>query len=117
MGTGSDLTSNFRAATRFVAPAEGFNLSQIYFAGTIGNLENVDIEAYVIAGSDVTSEKIITKGKIRVEKEEPAETGQYSGDARTITFEKPVYFNPTDTFYVVVKYPAGYGHSECSCRT
>lgn len=111
MGTGSDLTSNFRAATRFVAPAEGFNLSQIYFAGTIGNLENVDIEAYVIAGSDVTSEKIITKGKIRVEKEEPAETGQYSGDARTITFEKPVYFNPTDTFYVVVKYPAGYGHS------
>ena len=30
---------------------------------------------------------------------------------RTITFEKPVYFNPTDTFYVVVKYSAGYGHS------
>lgn len=111
MGTGSDLTANFRAATRFVAPDEGFNLSQIYFAGTIGNLQNVDIEAYVIEGSDVTSENIITKGSIRVDSEEPTSNGNYSGEARTITFDKPVYFNPADTFYVVVKYPAGYGHS------
>lgn len=111
MGTGdANLTDNFYAATRYTAPAEGFNLTDLYFYGTVGNLENVDIEATVVGSSDVTSDRIIGKGKLRVEKEEMYE-GRYVGRPRVLTFDKPVYINPADTFYVVVKYPAGYGAS------
>lgn len=111
MGTGSDLDDNFYAATRFVAPAEGFNLSKLYFTGTVGSLENVDIEATVVQGGDVTADKVITGGKLRVEREEPAADGNYYGTPRMLTFDRPVYINPADTFYVVLKYPAGFGHS------
>lgn len=111
MGAGSALTDNFYAATMFTAPKEGFNLSKLYFTGTVGDLENVDIEASVIQGGDVTADRVITRGKLRVEKETPAVDGNYYGTPRMLTFDKPVYINPEDTFYVVMKYPAGYGHS------
>lgn len=111
VGTGSDdLSNNFRAATRYTAPAEGFSLTHLYFVGTIGDLENVDIEASVIGSSDVTSDRVIGHGKLRVEKEEPY-SGTYFGEPRMLEFDKPIYINPNDTFYVVLKYPAGYPHS------
>lgn len=110
MGTGaSALDENFYAATRYEAPAEGFNLTHLYFVGTVGDLENVDIEASVILGNDVTAtEKTIGHGKIHIVKEEPREDGSYQGAARMLEFDNPIYINPADTFYVVLKYPAGY---------
>ena len=110
MGTGaSALDENFYAATRYEAPAEGFNLTHLYFVGTVGDLENVDIEASVILGNDVTAtEKTIGHGKIHIAKEEPREDGSYQGAARMLEFDKTIYINPADTFYVVLKYPAGY---------
>ena len=110
MGTGATaLDENFYAATRYEAPAEGFNLTHLYFVGTVGDLENVDIEASVILGNDVTAtEKTIGHGKIHIVKEEPREDGSYQGAARMLKFDNPIYINPTDTFYVVLKYPAGY---------
>ena len=110
MGTGSTaLDENFYAATRYEAPAEGFNLTHLYFVGTVGDLENVDIEASVILGNDVTAtEKTIGHGKIHIVKEEPREDGSYQGAARMLEFDNPIYINPADTFYVVLKYPAGY---------
>ena len=107
------LDENFLAATRYESPAEGFNLTDLYFVGTVGNLENVDIEAYVVLGNDVTAkDKIIGRGKLHVDKEEPnANTGSYVGKPRFLTFDKPMYINPADTFYVVLKYPAGYPYS------
>ena len=110
MGTGaSALDENFYAATRYEAPAEGFNLTHLYFVGTVGDLENVDIEASVILGNDVTAtEKTIGHGKIHIAKEEPREDGSYQGAARMLEFDDPIYINPADTFYVVLKYPAGY---------
>ena len=113
MGTGaSALDENFYAATRYEAPAEGFNLTHLYFVGTVGDLENVDIEASVILGNDVTAtEKTIGHGKIHIAKEEPREDGSYQGAARMLEFDNPVYINPADTFYVVLKYPAGYKSS------
>lgn len=119
MGTGSsNLADNYLAATRYTAPAEGFNLSHLYFTGTVGNLENVDIEATVIGSSDVTSDRVIGHGKLRVEKETPTyedpdnpENNVYYGIPRMLEFDKPVYINPNDTFYVVLKYPAGYPSS------
>ena len=110
MGTGANaLDENFYAATRYEAPAEGFNLTHLYFVGTVGDLENVDIEASVILGNDVTAtEKTIGHGKIHIAKEEPREDGSYQGAARMLEFDNPIYINPADTFYVVLKYPAGY---------
>ena len=110
MGTGNtNLDENFYAATRFEAPAEGFNLTHLYFTGTVGTLKDVDIEATVILGSDVTAkDKTIGHGKIHVDSEEPGKTGQYLGVPRMLEFDKPIYINPADTFYVVLKYPAGY---------
>ena len=110
MGTGATaLDENFYAATRYEAPAEGFNLTHLYFVGTVGDLENVDIEASVILGNDVTAtEKTIGHGKIHIAKEEPREDGSYQGAARMLEFDNPIYINPADTFYVVLKYPAGY---------
>ena len=110
MGVGSNkLDENFIAATRFESPAEGFNLTDLYFAGTVGDLENVDIEAYVVLGNDVANkDKIIGRGKLHVDKE-PANpsTGAHNGQAYMLTFDKPMYINPADTFYVALKYPAG----------
>ena len=113
MGTGATaLDENFYAATRYEAPAEGFNLTHLYFVGTVGDLENVDIEASVILGNDVTAtEKTIGHGKIHIIKEEPRGDGSYQGAARMLKFDNPVYINPADTFYVVLKYPAGYKSS------
>ena len=113
MGTGAiALDENFYAATRYEAPAEGFNLTHLYFVGTVGDLENVDIEASVILGNDVTAtEKTIGHGKIHIAKEEPREDGSYQGAARMLEFDNPIYINPADTFYVVLKYPAGYKSS------
>lgn len=113
MGTGaSALDENFYAATRYEAPAEGFNLTHLYFVGTVGDLENVDIEASVILGNDVTAtEKTIGHGKIHIVKEEPRDDGSYQGAARMLVFDNPIYINPADTFYVVLKYPAGYKSS------
>ena len=110
MGTGATaLDENFYAATRYEAPAEGFNLTHLYFVGTVGDLENVDIEASVILGNDVTAtEKTIGHGKIHITKEEPRDDGSYQGAARMLEFDNPIYINPADTFYVVLKYPAGY---------
>ena len=113
MGTGATaLDENFYAATRYEAPAEGFNLTHLYFVGTVGDLENVDIEASVILGNDVTAtEKTIGHGKIHIAKEEPLDDGSYQGAARMLEFDNPIYINPADTFYVVLKYPAGYKSS------
>lgn len=111
IGAGNDA-NNFYAATRFTAPEEGFNMSRLYFHGTIGDRENVDFEAYVVQGGNVAEGQVIGQGKLRVEKEEPyvdEGTGQmmYVGASRTLDLDKAVYINPNDTFYVVVKYPAG----------
>lgn len=113
MGTGATaLDENFYAATRYEAPAEGFNLTHLYFVGTVGDLENVDIEASVILGNDVTAtEKTIGHGKMHIVKEEPRDDGSYQGAPRMLEFDNPIYINPADTFYVVLKYPAGYKSS------
>ena len=102
----ADNTNSFIAATRYVAPAEGFNLSKLYFYGTIGARENVDFEATVIQGGDVANGTVIGHGTLRVDKEEPYE-GNYVGAPRMLDFDKPVYINPNDTFYVALKYPVG----------
>lgn len=102
-----DNTNSFIAATRFVAPAEGFNLSKLYFYGTVGARENVDFEASVIQGGDVANGTVIGHGTLRVESEPADENGYHYGAPRMLDLDKDVYINPNDTFYVALKYPVG----------
>lgn len=102
-----DNTNSFIAATRFVAPAEGFNLSKLFFYGTVGARENVDFEASVIQGGDVANGTVIGHGTLRVESEPADENGYHYGAARMLDLDKDVYINPNDTFYVALKYPVG----------
>lgn len=108
---GSGATSdNFYAATRYVAPERGFNLSSLYFVSSVGDLKNVDIDVRVLRGSDVTSSDYIGRGVLHIDSETPDENGNYTAVPRMVDFENPVYINPGDTFYVVVKYPVGVTH-------
>ena len=112
MGTGDKaLDQNFIAATRYEAPAEGFNLSHIYFVGTTGDLTNVDIEATVVQGSKVNAKnRNIGHGKLHITEPNTDQEKTY-GKPMLLQLDKPVFINPNDTFYVVLKYPAGYGQS------
>ena len=54
LGAGeSHVNDEFTAATRYTAPEEGFNLTHVFFVGTIGDLQNVYVEASVILGDNV----------------------------------------------------------------
>ena len=110
MGVGSEnLDENFYAATRYTAPAEGFNLSHVFFVGTVGPLQNVDIEGSVVLGDNVAATKnVVATGKLRIESDETSSDGNYYGTPRTLKFDNPVYINPGESFYIVLKYPAGY---------
>lgn len=103
----SNSENNFIAATRYTAPEQGFNLSKLFFYGTIGSMQNVDFEAEVIQGSDITTGTVIGHGKLRVASEPSDANGNHLGAPRMLEFDKPVYINPNDTFYVALKYPAG----------
>ena len=109
MGVGSENTDeNFYAATRYTAPAEGFNLTHVFFVGTVGPLQNVDVEGSVVLGDNVAATKnVVATGKLRIESDEPTNGGYY-GTPRTLKFDNPVYINPGESFYIVLKYPAGY---------
>ncbi len=109
LGAGdSHVNDEFIAATRYTAPAEGFNLTHVFFVGTIGDLQNVDVEASVILGDNVAlTRKTIGRGKLHINSEPEANGGHY-GTAYTLKLDNPVYINPNDTFYVALKFPSGY---------
>ena len=109
LGAGENhVNDEFMAATRYTAPAEGFNLTHVFFVGTIGDLQNVDVEATVVLGDNVAlTKKIIGRGKLHINSE-PEVSGGHYGTAYTVKLDNPVYINPNDTFYVALKFPAGY---------
>lgn len=109
IGSGG-TTDNFYAATRYVAPERGFNLSSLYFVSSVGDLKNVDIDVRVLRGSDITSNDYIGRGVLHIDSETPDDNGNYTAVPRMVDFDAPVYINPGDTFYVVVKYPVGVTH-------
>lgn len=109
LGAGdSHVNDEFIAATRYTAPAEGFNLTHVFFVGTIGDLQNVDVEASVILGDNVAlTRKVIGHGKLHINSEPEVNGGHY-GTPYTLKLDNPVYINPNDTFYVSLKFPSGY---------
>ena len=109
-------TSDFKGAIQFTAPADGFNLSSLYFYATIGDMKNVDIKAEIIQGEDPLNGDVIGKGMLHVAKELPTgydSNGEpvYNGCFKTMTLDKPIYINPNESFYVIFTFPAGYESS------
>ena len=92
--------SEYKAATYYVAPEEGFNLSHIYTATYLPDLCDVDIKVEIIKGNDPEGTTILGKGTFHIDEMESAKF-------LIIPLDRAVYLAPGQDFYVVITYPAG----------
>lgn len=97
-----DTYNTFKAATNFVAPADGFNISHIYTAVNLKGLTNAELKVEVVRGSDPDYEHsgstVIASGKLMA-----GETSSFV----VIPLDRSVFMNPGEEFYVVITYPKG----------
>ena len=103
-GTGNTYTK-YKAATYYVAPEDGFNISHIYTATTLTNqngskLSNVDLSVEIINGDDYENGQVIGSGSIHIDNINKAQFV-------IIPLDRSVYINPGQDFYVIINYPAG----------
>lgn len=96
----------YKAATHYVAPAEGFNISHVYIATTLTNMSdgtkisNADITVEIVAGNDYENGTIIGKGVTHIDEMDGARF-------IILALNRAVYLNPGQEFYVRVSYPVG----------
>ena len=98
-GTGNTF-GEYKAATYYVAPETGFNISHIYTATYIGDLKDVDIKVEIIKGNNVEGTTVLGKGSFHIDE---METAQFL----VIPLDRAVYMAPGQDFYVVITYPVG----------
>ena len=98
-GTGNTF-GEYKAATYYVAPEDGFNISHIYTATYLPDLKDVDITVEIIKGNDVEGTTVLGKGTFHIDEMETA-------GFLVIPLERSVYVTPGQEFYVVITYPAG----------
>lgn len=103
-GTGNTY-GEYKAATYYVAPEDGFNISHVYIATTLTNedgstINNVDVTAEIVKGSDYENGTVIGKGTMHIDEMEGAKFV-------VIPLDRAVYMNPGEDFYVRVTYPIG----------
>lgn len=98
-GTGNTF-GEYKAATYYVAPEEGFNISHIYTATYLPGLKDVDITVEIIKGNDVEGTTVLGKGKFHIDEMENA-------SFLVIPLDRAVYMAPGQDFYVVITYPVG----------
>lgn len=98
-GTGNTF-GEYKAATYYVAPEEGFNLSHIYTATYLPDLKDVDIKVEIIKGGDPEGTTVLGKGTFHVDEMENAAF-------IIIPLDRAVYLAPGQDFYVVITYPVG----------
>lgn len=101
-GTGNTYAI-YKAATYYVAPENGFNVSHVYLAVSVGTLENVDIKVEVVKGDNLDEGIVIGQGSIHIVKQENPKAGTFM----VISLDKPVYLHAGEEFHIVVTYPAG----------
>ena len=95
----------YKAATYYVAPEDGFNISHIYIASTLTRADgtaitNADYTVEIINGSDYENGDVLGKGSFHID--------EMSGAGfMVIPLDRSVYMNPGQDFYVVVTYPIG----------
>jgi len=99
---GFGLTASFTAATRFVAPSTGFNLSHFKTWYRPGNWANSKLDYQIVTGT-LANGKVVASGSMQHDVPGGDEVGMY------LTFElaEPILLFPNETFYVVVTYPLG----------
>ncbi len=104
-GTGNTY-GEYKAATHYVAPADGFNISHVYIATTLTNpsdgskISNADVKVEIIAGNDYENGVVIGKGVTHIDEMEGARFV-------ILALDRAVYLNPGQEFYVRVSYPIG----------
>ena len=104
-GTGTTY-SEYKAATHYVAPAEGFNISHVYIATTLTNMSdgskisNADITVEIVAGNDYENGTVIGRGVTHIDEMEGARF-------LILALDRAVYVNPGQEFYVRISYPVG----------
>lgn len=98
-GSGNTF-SEYKAATYFVAPEEGFNISHIYTATYLPELKDVDIKVEIIKGNDIEGTTVLGKGSFHIDEMESAKF-------LIIPLDHAVYMAPGQEFYVVITYPMG----------
>lgn len=92
--------STYKAATYYVAPEGGFNISHIYSATALPGLKDVDITVEIIKGNNVEGTTVLGKGTFHVDQIE-------KGNFIIIPLDRAVYMAPGQDFYVVITYPVG----------
>ena len=98
-GTGHTY-DEYKAATYFVAPEDGFNISYIYTAVTVGELKDVDVTVEIVRGDNVEYGTVVGKGSFHIDEMDGAKF-------ILIPLDRAVYMNPGEDFYVVISYPVG----------
>lgn len=98
-GTGNTF-GGYKAATYYVAPENGFNISHIYTAAYVGDLKDVDIKVEIIKGNNVEGTTVLGKGTFHIDELE-------SASFLVIPLDRAVYMAPGQDFYVVITYPVG----------
>lgn len=95
----------YKAATYYVAPEDGFNISHIYIATTLSNINgstitNADYYVEIINGNDYENGDVLGKGSFHIDE-------MAGANFVVIPLDRSVYMNPGQDFYVVVTYPIG----------
>ena len=100
-GSGSKF-AQFKSATYFEAPEQGFNISHIYTVAGFEGLSDVDLTVEIFKGDDIAGNgTIVGRGTASFE------TTTTQGRAMVVALDRPVYMNPGEKFYVVITYPLG----------
>ncbi len=112
-GAGNTYAS-YKAATYYVAPEDGFNISHVYIATTLSNIiydensqpvgvttiSNADYKVEIVNGSDYENGQVIGTGSLHIDELEGAKFF-------VIPLDRSVYINPGQDFYVRITYPIG----------
>lgn len=105
----NSLYEQYKAATVFTAPAEGFNISHIYTPVSIEDAKNVNIKIEVIQGNDPEGDVVLGQGSLFIQ----SQNGQ--GQFFAIPLENSVFINPGESFCVVITYPEGIKYPSYLC--
>ena len=98
--------AQYKAATYYVAPEDGFNISHIYIATTLTNISdgstvsNVDYTVEIVDGDDYENGTVLGKGSVHIDEMEGAKF-------MVVPLDKAVYMNGGQDFYVRITYPIG----------
>lgn len=106
LGSGTTY-GNFAASTCFTSPEGGFNISHIYTATKMGDLENVDYTVAIVKGNHPATGEILGTGTYHLDVSPDKGTGTPYSRFFLIPLDKSVFIPEGQEFCVVINYPVG----------